>query len=121
MSNVTPSKFDKEALTGDVKISYRDMPPNDTKNKKRFELPLNYFKDAAKHNILDGLKHCAKPKLFFLGTKDTLIKPENIRATYQASAEPKAIYELNSDHDYRYHENIITEVNNLTGEFLDKY
>jgi len=121
MSHAGPSEFNKSKFTNGIKISYRDMPPNDMENKKRFDLPLNYFEDATKHNILDGLKECSKPKLFFYGIKDILVEPEDIKETYQAVLEPKVIYELNSEHDYRRRENIVTEVNDVVGKFLDKY
>jgi len=121
MSHAGPSELDKSKLTDGVKISYRDMPPNDAENKKRFDLPLNYFEDATKHNILDSLKECSKPKLFFYGTKDILVEPEDVQKTYQVVLEPKIIYELDSEHDYRRHKDIVVEVNNVVGKFLDKY
>ena len=121
MSNTAPSKVDKSKLINDVKISYRDMPPNDVKNKRRFELPLNYFKDANKYNILTGLKNCHKPKLFFYSAKDVLVNPRSVQEAYNASGEPKVIHELKTEHDYRYHEDIIKEVNDVAGEFLGKY
>jgi alpha/beta superfamily hydrolase len=62
-----------------------------------------------------------KQKLFFYGTKDDMNDPEDIKKAYEESAEPKVIHALNSDHDYRYHAEIVEEVNNIVGEFLDKY
>lgn len=121
MSHAGPSEVDESKITNGVKISYRDMPPNDSENRKRFDLPLNYFKDAAKHNILDGLKKYSKPKLFFYGTKDILVEPEDVKSTYQACIEPKMIHELNSEHDYRRHKEIVEEVNDVVGKFLDEY
>jgi len=121
MSHAGPSELDESKLTNGVKISYRDMPPNDSENKKRFDLPLNYFKDAAKHDIIDGLKKCSKPKLFFYGIKDILVEPEDVKATYRVVSEPKTIHELNSEHDYRRHKEIIDEVNEVVGKFLDKH
>jgi len=121
MSHAGPSEVDESKLTNGIKISYRDMPPNDSENKKRFDLPLNYFKDTAKHNILDGLKECSKPKLFFYSAKDILVEPEDVKATYRVVSEPKIIHELNSEHDYRRHKEIIDEVNEAVGKFLDRY
>lgn len=121
MASMFPSKLDKSKLIDGKKISYRDLPPNDEKNKKIFELPLNYFEDAAKYNILDSLKKCIQPKLFFLGTKDALVKPEDVRAAYRIAQEPKIIHELNSEHGYRRFENIVIEVNDILGDFLNKY
>jgi len=34
---------------------------------------------------------------------------------------PKAIHELNTEHDYRLHEDMINEVNDVAGKFLDQY
>lgn len=121
MSNITPSKLDPKDVIGDIKISYRDMPPNNKENKKRFDLPVYYFEDAKKHNIFEGLKDCKKPKLLFYGSKDVLVKPENVEVTYKKASDPKKIYELNSEHDYRYHNDIIEEVNSAVSDFLDKY
>ena len=105
---------------GEVQISYRDIPSDKTK-KKKFELPYNYFQDASKYNILDNLKGSTKPKLFFLGTHDKLVSPEIVRKAFKASPEPKMLYELDSEHDYRKHPKIIEEVNKVAGKFLDKY
>lgn len=121
MSNITPSKLDPQDVTGDVKISYRDMPPNDRENKKRFDLPVYYFEDAKKHNIFEGLKKCSKPKLLFYGSRDILVKPENVEVAYKIASDPKIIHELNSEHDYRYHEDIVQEVNDEVGKFLEKH
>lgn len=121
MSYAGPSEVDENKITDGVEISYRDVPQNDSENRKRFDLPLNYFKDAAKHNILDNLKKCSKPKLFFYGTKDILVEPEDVKSTYQACIEPKMIHELNSEHDYRRHKEIVDEVNEVVGRFLDEY
>lgn len=121
MSNVASSKFNRNDFIDGIKISYRDMPPNDRENKKRFDLPLGYFEDAAKYDIMEGLRMCAKPKLFFLGTNDVLVKPEEVRPYYEEAKEPKTIWELNTEHNYRYHEDIISQVNNFTEEFLQTW
>lgn len=120
MSHVGPSIFKEEDVSDGIKISYRDMPLNDTENKKRFDLPVNYFKDASKHDILGGLKNYDKPKLFFYGTKDVLVNPEGVKETYKQVAEPKMIHELNTDHDYRLHKDMIDKVNKVTWEFLSQ-
>lgn len=118
MSHAGPSTFEEEDITDGIKISYRDMPPNDQENKKRFDLPVNYFIDAKKHDTLAGLKNCEKPKLFFFGTKDVLVSPEGIKETYNEVPEPKMIHELNTEHDYRLHKDMVDEVNKVTWEFL---
>ena len=100
-------------------VSYRDTPPNDSKHQVRFDLPYSYFKDAAQYNMTEDLKSCTKPKLFFYGWNDKLITPESVRAMYAYAAEPKEIYELNSEHDYRRHPEIIQEVNEVIDKFLN--
>jgi len=120
MSQAGPSIIKNKDVTDGIKISYRDMPPDDTENKKRFDLPVNYFEDAKKHNILKGLMHCQKPKLFFYGAKDALIKPEKVKETYEQVSEPKMIYELKTNHDYRLHKSMVDEVNRVVWEFLSQ-
>ena len=108
-------------VPGEPHTSYRDLPPGTTRTKeqKRFVLPYHYFEDSEKYNALEGLKTCTKPKLFFYGSKDELSKPEFVQHMYDVSAEPKTIHELNTEHDYRLHPEIIDEVNQIVGKFLD--
>lgn len=118
-----PSDPSNERIINGKVMSYRDLPPGDTKTneQKEFGLPLNYFEDGKQYNALSGLKDCAKPKLFFYGVNDHINKPENIKRAYEESAEPKEIYALNSEHDYRYHPTSIIEVNQIIENFLEKY
>ncbi len=118
MSHTAPSEFNPSKIKDGIKISYRDMPPNDTKNKKRFDLPLNYFEDAKKHDVLGSIKLCKKPKLLYYGTKDVLVEAEDVRESFEEMPEPKFIHELNSEHDYRLHKDIVDEVNKTTWEFI---
>lgn len=99
------------------KDSYRDLP-SDPHEKRTYRLPYSFIEDQMQYDMLDGLKKCVKPKLFFLGVRDTLVKPETVRAAYEAAVEPKKLYELDSDHDYRWHPELIEEVNTATGSFL---
>lgn len=110
-------------VPGEIRASYRDLPPGTTrtKEKKRFDLPYHYFEDSEKYNALEGLKNSPKPKLFFYGTKDELTTAEIVKHMYDIAAEPKMIHELVTEHDYRLHPEIIEEVNEVTGLFLDKY
>ncbi len=110
-------------VPGETRISYRDLPPGTTRTKeqKQFDLPYHYFEDGKKYDALDGLKDCTKPKLFFYGAKDELSTPGRVRRMYDVSAQPKMIHELNTEHDYRLHPEIIKEVNRVLGEFLEKY
>lgn len=108
-------------VPGEIRVSYRDLPPGTTRTKeqKRFDLPYHYFEDSEKYNALEGLKTCTKPKLFFYGTKDEMSTEKIVRHMYDVSAEPKMIHELNTEHDYRLHPEIIDEVNEIVGKFLD--
>lgn len=117
-----PIDTDKPA-PGLTHPSYRDLPPGTTRTKeqKRFDLPYNYFVDSEKYNALYGLKTCTKPKLFFYGSKDELSTEIIVRQMYDVSAEPKMIHELNTEHDYRLHPEIIDEVNQVVGQFLNTY
>jgi len=119
-----PTHVDR-AKVGRVTVSYRDLPPGTSRTtearRKRFDLPYSYFEDGDSYNALKGLSDCAKPKLFFFGTEDTLTTPDEVKAMYGASSEPKMIYELNTEHDYRLHPEIVEEVNRAAGDFLTKY
>lgn len=108
-------------VPGQTHVSYRDLPPGRTRTKeqKRFDLPYNYFEDSGKYNALDGLSTSKKPKLFFYGAKDELSTPDIVKHMYDVSAQPKIIHELNTEHDYRLHPEVIDEVNKVVGEFLD--
>ncbi len=118
-----PSDPEEERIVDGKVMSYRDLPPGNTKTKeqKEFGLPLNYFEDGKRYNALPGLKNCTKPKLFFYGMEDDVNDPEDVKKAYEVAVEPKMIHPLNSDHDYRYHPKIIEEVNKVVGLFLDKY
>ena len=118
-----PSDPAYERIIDGKVMSYRDLPPGNmkTKEQKEFGLPLNYFKDGKQYNALPGLKNCTKPKLFFYGVEDTMNDPEDVKKAYEESAGPKMIHGLNSEHDYRYHPEIIKEANQVIGTFLDSY
>lgn len=120
MSNTAPNKIGEGIIKNGIEITYRDMPDN-PEQKKRFDLPLNFFKDAAQYDLLDDLKRCAKPKLFILGKRDTTVDPQNVRTAFKFAAEPKKLYELDSEHDYRRHHRLIDEVNNIVGKFIEEY
>lgn len=123
-SHYGPSGYpDKNKIIEGKVASYRDLPPGKTRTKerKRFDLPIQYFKESEKYNALAGLKNSNKPKLFFYGTKDNLVSKEGVKKAYNESSSPKEIQEINSEHDYRLHPEIVEEVNNKIGEFLDKH
>jgi len=116
MSHYGPSFKPKES--GDVSISYRDLPPGTekTKERKQFNLPMSYFDDPTPYT---GLERCANPKLFFLGKEDKTVLPEDVMESYELAAEPKQLCELDSNHDYRYHPTTIKEVETVINKFLE--
>lgn len=118
MSIFGPASTPQDAITTGHHISFRDLPPGDPNNthSKRFDLPLSYFQDTMKY---EGLDTCVVPKLFFVGRNDPIVRPELVRETYRLAGEPKQLHELDSDHDYRYHPQLIAEINKMVGSFLD--
>jgi len=82
---------------------------------------FNYFQDGQQYKPLISLKKCIKPKLLFSGTDDEFYTPKEIQEIYGAVPEPKILHELDSEYDYRYHPEFIDEVNEIAGQFLDKY
>lgn len=101
------------------KESWRDLPDS-PKEKRLFKLPYSFVEDQMQYDMAEGLSKCTKPKLFILGTRDTTAVPKLVRGAYDIAAEPKELYEIDSDHDYRYHPQLIEEVNKVIGNFLSK-
>ncbi len=123
-SNYGAPKYPAEdSIVNGAIVQYRDLPSGNvkTKEQKVFYLPLNYFKDGEQYNALNDLKHCLKPKLFFYGTQDTTVNPAIIKTAYKESAEPKIIHELGSTHECRFQPEIMEEINQIIGKFLEKY
>lgn len=118
-----PTSPHPEAMKGDFVMSYRDLPPgaSKTKQQKEFALPTNYFLDGQKYDVVNVLKKCTKPKLIIYGTKDKFTSPERVKEVYETIPKPKMIHELDTEHDYRYHPEIIEEVNDIVGQFLDNF
>ena len=117
-----PTAPNPDAMQTGVLIEYRDLPPGsvETKEQKKFALPVNYFNDGQQYNPALALKTCKKPKLLIYGTRDEFTEPDKVKAVYETIPEPKMIYELNSDHDYRYHPELIQEVNRVVRDFLQR-
>ena len=117
-SSAEPSTTPEGLRPGQTKGSDRDVPgkPNE---KKHFELPYSYFKDSMSYDISSEITKTTKPKLFFLGTQDKLVEPDDIRKTFNESLEPKYLVELNSGHDYRLDSKLIDKVNKHLGRFLN--
>jgi len=118
-----PSPPRPKEIQGNKYIDFRDMPPGieKTKAQKKFEVPLTYFEDGGKYNDAEVLKTCLKPKLLFYSNKDEFNSPKDVLEIYKSVPELKMIYELNSNHDYRYYPEIVKEVNEIMGKFIDRY
>ncbi len=118
-----PSDPEPERVVAGKLISYRDLPPGTekTKEQKKFELPLSYFEDGARYDALPGLKTYTKPKLFFFGALDVMNTPDGVKEAFDASAEPKEICGIESEHDYRLRAEAVREVNSKIGKFLENF
>lgn len=117
MSNAGPSSIPTDIQNG-VRVSYRDIPNNDSESKKRFDLPMSYFEDSAKYQILPDLIKSQKPKLFFYSSQDKLVSADRLVEAYEACLKPKMLHKLEVEHDYRLHQEVIGEVNRGVEEFL---
>jgi len=84
-------------------------------------LPLNYFVDGKKYDPVAALKNYGGAKLLICGTQDKFIKPGEVRKIYNSLSGQKMFLELNVDHDYRYHPDMVEAVNLKIGGFLKKY
>ncbi|MEK7160261.1 MAG: alpha/beta hydrolase [Patescibacteria group bacterium] len=102
-------------------VSTRDLPPGGGPKEKRFELPYSFFEDQIRYDMTESLKKSTKPKLFIYGKRDVLVPPQAVKDAYSLASQPKELYELDSEHDYRYNPKSIEEVNNVLGDFLQKY
>ena len=118
-----PSSPSPEDIKAGMHISFRDIPPGNTKTaeQKKFVLPLSYFDDGKMYNPAETLKDLNIPKLLIYGTQDEFTKPERVKEVYRSIPEPKMFLELDTEHDYRYHPEVIKKVNRTIAEFLEKY
>ncbi|MBI3632288.1 MAG: alpha/beta fold hydrolase [Candidatus Vogelbacteria bacterium] len=118
-----PSKPNQEDVEMGFRISYRDLPPGveKTKEQRRFDLPIKYFIDGEKYDAALSLVKSTKPKLLFYGTRDEFTGVEEAEEVFKKVSEPKIVYKLDTDHDYRYHPEIVGEISGVIGEFLIKY
>lgn len=119
----TPVPPNPESIKNGFKISYRDMPPgtHKTKEQKEFYLPVAYFNEGEKYNPTVSIRNLTKPKMILFGSKDALFDPAVVEKKCQEFPEPKMIKKLDSPHSYRRCPEIIVEVNELIGQFIDKY
>jgi pimeloyl-ACP methyl ester carboxylesterase len=122
MSSVGATTVNVPADKSGFSLEARDLPPGTsrTSERKKYMLPYSYFEDQRQYSALEALKTCTKPKLFFYGTQDVLTSKEEVEKAYRASAEPKQLHALDTEHDYRLHSNMIDEVNQTIGDFLEQ-
>jgi pimeloyl-ACP methyl ester carboxylesterase len=88
--------------------------------KQHFVVPYSVVEDTQQYNLLGDLYKLSKPKLFIAGRQDTTVKPEIVEAAYHAAAEPKKLVVVDADHIYRRRPEVIAEINQALGEFVDQ-
>ena len=54
----------------------------------------------------------------FYSDQDEFTEVEKMKKIYQQIPDPKMIYKIDSEHDYRLHAEIIDEVNQVVGKFI---
>lgn len=115
-----PSSPNPQKIKNNALLEYRDIPPGDsrTEEKRRFELPLNYFEDGARHNPVAILKKFNGPKLVIHATRDGFTRFEEVKKIYNTLQDPKTLLEIDCEHDYRLFPEAIKSVNKALGEFL---
>jgi len=118
-----PSPPDSKLIENNSLPEYRDIPPGNvrTKEKFRFDLPLAYFEDGAKHNPIDALSKFEGAKLLVHATRDEFTPLEEVKEIYNNLSDLKMFLEINCDHDYRLYPNEIESVNTALGKFTDKF
>lgn len=119
----TPVSSDEKFIKNGYKISHRDMPPGNcrTESQKEFRLPMAYFDDGKKYNPATVVKNLRKPKMILFGDKDELFDPEVVEKICEDFPDPKIIKKINSPHSYRRCPEVIEEVNELIGQFINKF
>lgn len=118
-----PTPPDSKDIKQGFKLSLRDLPPGDkkTSDKKKFELPINYWTDGEKYDVLGVLRKCTKPKLIFAGSYDEFFTLEEMQEIIDSIPDQKIYHVLKTEHDYRLNPKIIKEVNQVVGKFVEKY
>lgn len=102
------------------KINKRDLPGKESEFVE-YKLPYSFVEDSGQYDMYEELSKSTKPKLFVYGRRDELVPPALAKEVYKVASEPKDLANIDSDHDYRRHPELINEVNLIVGKFLDKY
>ncbi len=115
-----PSPPKQSTIGQGFELDYRDAPSTHPNYPQRiaFKLPLNYFVDGQRHKPAEALKKVTQPKLLFVSRQDEFMELDHVVATIKQSPEPKQIYELDCEHDYRHNPSKIEEVNRVMGTFI---
>lgn len=118
-----PTPPDPKKIKDGYLVEKRDLLPGDkrTVEKKEFYLSLEYFEDGQKYDCLPLLKKCTKPKLIMHGKRDEFNSLNEVMKIFNEIPDPKVFCELDTDHDYRLHAEVIDEVNKKIGEFVENY
>lgn len=118
-----PTHPDPGKIKDGYLVEKRDIPPGDIRTpiKKEFQMSLNYFIDGKKYDPLPLLKLCTKPKLLIYGTHDEFTEPQEVKEIFETIPQPKMIYELHCEHDYRINSRTIKEVNIILVKFINTY
>lgn len=117
-----PTAPREEDVTQGFRISHKDLPPggSKTKEQKEFRLPIAYWTDGKTYNTTEALYKCIKPKLLVCGTDDKFAPIDVVKELYKAIPKPKFFKEVTSAHDYRYQPEVIREVNEEMGRFIEQ-
>lgn len=118
-----PSPPDPKKVENGALIESRDLPPGTmrTKEQRLFSLPLAYFEDGPKHDVVGALNDFKGPKLLVHATKDEFETLERVKHIYDGLAEPKMFLEIDSTHDYRLYPEVIKSVETILAQFVQKY
>jgi pimeloyl-ACP methyl ester carboxylesterase len=105
------------------KMSYRDLPPGTsiTKEQKEFKLPIAYWEDGEQYNAGKILMAYKKPKLLIYGTHDEFTPTEVAEKLFSDVPEPKIIVKVVCDHDYRYRPDVVQQINEEIGKFVNGF
>lgn len=115
------SEPNKEDLERGYILEYRPFPPNSKETgKKEYKLPLSYIEDGKKYLPYTVLKKFKGPKLLISATHDEWTEPEEVVEVFEQLSEPKMYFEIDSPHDYKDNPEVIAEVNQKIGEFLEE-
>lgn len=87
--------------------------------KCHFKIPYSVVEDTQQYDMTADLRVLHKPKLFIAGLQDTTVTADVVQTAYDQAAQPKKFITVDSDHLYRRRPEIIAEINQAVGEFLD--